>query len=79
MAGCMSTLDRLHIQVYSAVLFTYCSISAVCKRTTAAVAEASHVVLVPAEVECFRLGFEAAMIMIDNLHTIYAEIHKLLV
>lgn len=66
--GSVRPLNRLHIQVDPAILFPYCGISAVCEGTAAAVAETCDVVLISAEIECFGLGLEAAVVMIDDLH-----------
>lgn len=69
-AGSVCTLDGLHVQVYSAILLANCCISAVCKRATAAVAETCDIELISTEVECLCLGFEAAVVVIDDLHTV---------
>lgn len=67
MTGSMCALYRLHIQVDSAVLLANSGISTVGQRTATTVAQSSNVVFVSAEVECLGLGFEAAMVVIDDL------------
>lgn len=63
----MCTLNGLHIQVYPAILLSNGGISTVGQRTATAVAQASNIVLVSAEIEGFGLGFEATMVVVDDL------------
>ena len=67
MTGSMCTLYRLHEQIDSAVLLSDGGISTVGQGTATTVAQASNIVFVSAEVQCLGLGFEATVVVIDDL------------
>lgn len=68
LAGHMCALNGLQVKVQAAILFFDSGVAAVGQRARGAVAQASDIVLVAAEVLCLRLDLERAVVVVDDLH-----------
>lgn len=63
----MCALDRLHVQIQTALVLPDGGVAAVGQRAGRPVAESRNVVLIPAEVGRLCFDFIGAMAMVDDL------------
>lgn len=73
----MCSLDGLDVEVHLALVLPDGRVPGVCERARGTVAEAGHVVLVPAKVLPVGLGLVAAVAMVDDLYATAVFIREL--